>query len=95
MCEALGMMPYRTLARASVRNKLQTRAHRHVIPEMQLSDAGKLQKKSAHRHTHTTTIQFPSLVLVLPSQSLQELLRLAGLKGKGVPSPEMSKFWIR
>jgi len=32
---------------------------------------------------------------VLPSQSLHEFLRLEGLKGKGEPSPEMSKFWIR
>ena len=33
------------------------------------------------------------LLLVLPSKSFQEFVRLLGLKGKG--APEMSRFWMR
>lgn len=49
-----------------------------------------LQALQSCRHAHCL-LPFS----LLPSQSFQELLRLAGLKGKVGPSPEMSRFCIR
>lgn len=64
----------------------------HAHKESSHMNSGKLHKLSfytAHIHSYTISL----LLLVLPSQSLQEFLPLLALKGKG--GPEMSRFCSR
>lgn len=71
---------------------MNAQTHRNVISDATFQS--RKVAKTAFIHTHIPdTVSLPQSDL--PSQSLQEFLRLAVLKGNGVPSPEMSKFWIR
>lgn len=79
--DSLGTMPCTSHKNAQrVKSwKLQKVTHKH--------------KHCTHSHSISLFFSPPFSLLVLPSQSFQEFLRLLGLKGKG--APEMSRFWIR
>lgn len=73
-----------TLARTSMKNILCANTH-----------TGTKSCEYTCTHAHSLSHRIHSFFSVLPSQALQEFLRLAGLKGKAEPSPENSKFCIR